>query len=147
MQAKPESQPVDTSRVMPVITDEDYALDREIEALAKENEANDVIAKDESDVVVLKPKVEHPDLLSEFVENYKPADSHASLEEQIFKARSVGADSIEAEDVVFKNLLGRVPDEAYIVYKNIKLYRVGQVEAGVALDSQTMESRLYGKKK
>ncbi len=127
------------------MTDEDLALDREIARMAADQEMTAIV--DHGAPPELKPSVEHTDLLSEYVENYKPASSHATLEEQVFLCSAHGADSIEAEEIVFKAILGYIPKEAYMVFKGVKVYRKGMVEAGRTSDAQSIEQRLFGNKK
>ena len=93
---------------------------------------------------IVAAPVNTSELLSEHVDDYKPADSHMTLEQQVFECRARKCDSIEATDAVFKSIYGHVPDTAYALYKNIKLYRIGMVEKGQALDRMTVEQKLFG---
>lgn len=115
------------------ITDEDLALDREIERMAKEQALADVshiTAAPTADVEAPK-MIDHKlesTFLGDHVEAYAPADSSVALEQQIFQCKHMDLDSIEATDAVFKSIFGRVPDECYAMVKGVKMYRAGMVE-------------------
>lgn len=137
---------------MAAITDEDLALDREIERMAKEQVRVDVshITAEPTPNVEAAAVVDHKldsSFLGDHVEAYAPADSSVALEQQIFQCRHMDCDSIEATDAVFKSIFGHVPAECYAMVKGVKMYRIGQVEKGQALDRMTVEQRLFGKPK
>lgn len=133
------------------ITDEDLELDREIERLAREQVTVDLRMptseplRDEPGVTATV--VSESTFLGDHAENYKPADNHVSLEQQVFECKSMSLDSIEAADPVFKAIFGKVPLECYAMYKNIKMYRIGMVKEGEARDRVTVEQRLFGRPK
>ena len=139
--ASAQAIPMQPDLAAAAYTDEDSALEREIKRLGEEQQFNANVDAGPPD---MKPAIENPELLSEHVEDYKPAHSHASLEEQVFHAKAVHADSIEVEDIVFKGIFGHVPAEPYAVYKGIKLYRIGMVAQGQAADRMTIERKVFG---
>ena len=124
-------------------TDEDRALDR----MLAQREVDVPAGVDLTPGPTLRKTIENPLLLSEHVENYEPAKNLATLEEQVFLSLAHGADSIEVTDMVFKAIFGYVPAEDYAIYKNIKMYKIGQVEAGRAKDARTVEQVLFGNSK
>ena len=125
------------------MTDEDRALDR----MLAQREADIPAGVDLSPGPQLRKPIEDHTHLSGLVEDYKPASSLISLEEQVFLCKAHGADTIEATDLVFRAVFGYIPNEDSAMFKGIKMYKIGRVEAGRAKDARTVEQVLFGNSK
>lgn len=148
MKSSTAKSPVQPDEIaLGAVTTEDLELDRELKKMAAEREmAEATLSYDENkapSVIAAPEKMDSPEL-RDFVDDYKPANSHASLEEQLFLARAHKCDTIEAEDVVFRAIFGYVPDTAYCMVKNVKVYRVGMVEEGRKRDARSADAGLFG---
>ena len=134
---------------MGAITDEDLALDRELDLLAKEQppEFSDGVNEN-----VLKKLPDNKDLLREYMDNYVPANSIFELEQQMFQAQELGADSVEVTPQLFRHFCGQDTGKnpnyevGYFHYKSIKAYLAGKHEVASKRDGLTMEEKLFGTK-
>lgn len=139
------AKPVDQSWKdnVSTITDEDRALDRELEMLAR-TEAPKV--SDLDTVPVMKKTIEPYTMLSEFLEDYSPARTLLELDDQVMQAKHAEADSIECTEQIFKyfNKNGDPRNVGYFIYHDIKVYKVGFFEQSSKRDKETTEQRLFG---
>lgn len=106
-------------------------------------DSNDSVPYDEAKLVARPEMIEAATELRDFVEGYEPANSHATLEEQLFLAKAHKCDTIEAKDIVFKAVFGEVPRTCYAMIKGIKVYREGMVAEGRRLDARSADSMLF----
>lgn len=127
------------------ITDEDLAFDRELDMIARNAEptVSDIAPPE------LKKSNEQYTLLSEYVDDYKPASTIHELDNQIFDAVSYGADSILATERIVKHFCKNAyPDKVgYFIYKNIKVYIEGFFEQSVKRDKESVDFRNFGASK
>lgn len=129
------------------ITEEDLALDRELERLANETPPEFSEGSSENVLKVLKDDKE---CLSDFVEDYKPAATVAELESQMHQAMSVGADSVEVTPQIFQLYCG--PDTGknpnwsakFFHYKNVKAYLQGKTAEVKKANSLSIEQKVFG---
>ncbi len=129
------------------ITEEDLALDRELEMIARNSEPANI--SDQDPGPQLKKTTEPFTLLSEFITNYKPAKTINELDDQVFKAKHFECDSIEATPEIVKYFCKKdYPDKVgYFVYHDIKVYIAGFFEESIKRDRQTIEQRNFGASK
>lgn len=125
------------------------ALDRELDRLARETPP---IVDEGANENRLTKTIENCDLLSEYVEDYKPAATIQELEAQMHQAEMVGADSIEVTPKIFAHYCG--PDTGknanwkskYFHFKGVKAYLAGNYAAAKKESTMTMEQKLFGAK-
>lgn len=128
------------------ITDEDLALDRELEMMSRNTEP------DVSDVdpgVSIKKEVQDYTHLAEVIDDYKPAMTLQELEDQVTLAKHHECDSIYASPKVIRYYTKKdYPDKVgYFIFKDIKVYIEGFFEQSKKRDSQTMEQKIFGDSK
>ena len=125
------------------ITDADYELDRQLEAMARDAEPD---ISDRDNTPVMRKTVEPYTLLSEFIPAIQPAKTLNELEDQVFRAKSCEADSIEATPEILKYFLKKAypPKSGYMIYKDIKVYMPDFFEQSVKRDKETVEFRNFG---
>lgn len=128
------------------ITDEDLALDRELEMMSRNSEP---VLSDQDTTPPVKKTVEPYTLLSEFVDNYKPAKTIHELDDQVFRAKHYEADSIEATPELVRYFTKKdYPDKVgYFVYHDIKVYIAGFFEQSVKRERVTIEQKTFGNSK
>lgn len=128
------------------ITDEDLALDRELEAMSRNTEPD---VSDKDVIPEMRKSIEPYTLLSSIVENYKPASTIHELDQQVFDAKSAEVDSVEATPAIVKYFCKKsYPDKVgYFMYKDIKVYIDGFFEQSVSRDKETVEYRNFGASK
>lgn len=122
-------------------------LDRELESLAQDTPPE--FGEGAAENVITKV-ADHKDLLSEYVDDYKPASTVAELEAQVHQARAVGADSVEVTPDMFRFYCG--PDDGknanwsskYFHYKSVKAYLVGKVAEANREARLTIEQKIFG---
>ena len=126
---------------MPTITAEDLELDRQLEQIAKQAPI------DHDPTTVIVPEKKRRDLLRNFTENYKPADSIMVLDDQVYQAQQLDIDSIEGTEKIVKHFcktsFKEVQKVGYFIYKNIRVYIDGYFEQNKDADKVTMEQRLH----
>ena len=117
-------------------TAEDRALDYELERMAKEEPLPDI------EPAHPEPKPEKLDyrLLSDFVENYKPASTINELMFQVDQAKQIGCDSIEGTPALIRHYCRKVypSDVGYFIFHDIKVYIPGYFEESVKRDKRTI---------
>jgi hypothetical protein len=125
------------------ITDEDLALERELEKLNLNTEPQ---ISDPDTMPALKKLSEPYTMLSEAVESYKPAKTLQELDDQVMQAKHYECDSIEATvNVVNYFTKGRDPNNTgYFMYKDIRVYIAGFFEHSKKRDLETVEQRNFG---
>ncbi len=126
------------------VTDEDLALDRELEAMAKDQPQ----ISDNGPVLEVKRTKDVIEHLREVVEKYTPASNMAELTEQVHVAKSEGCDSIDGTPTLVRQIFRK--DYEYIeknvgygIYHDIRIYIDGYFDKHKGADSQTMEQRLF----
>jgi len=119
-----------------VITPEDIALDRELERLAMEQPLPDV----EPAPPEMKKAVDSPELLSSFVDDYRPATTIRELEDQVHLAKVNGADSVECSMALGRYYVkdGSLETVGYFMFRDIKVYIEGYYERAQARDTRRM---------
>lgn len=119
-----------------IVTDEDMELDREIDRIANENPPPDI---EQGPVMQLKKEKVVRDLLSEHVDDYKPASTVNELLEQVHLAKEMMCDSIEATPQMIKHFCRKhYPDDVgYFIYHDIKVYIPGFFEQSQKKDQRT----------
>lgn len=117
--------PPKPQRAPAAITDEDMAFEAAIQRMHVEQA---IPAQEEG--VPLKLTKEHVEtnFLGDMTDNYVPAATINDLEAQVFRAKSVGADAIEAsEELVRYFTRGAYPEKVgYFMYKDIKVFIPGR---------------------
>ncbi len=127
---------------MAVYTDEDAELDRELEAMAREQEPEAPIDRDQTVTVVAERVVKN--LLSDVIE-IGPAATINDLMDQCHQAKMHGCDSIYGTDTIIKHYCKALPtDVGYFVFHNIKVYMVGHFEQAMKRDNQTIQQKVFG---
>ena len=126
------------------ITDEDLALDRELDRIAKETPPA-FEDKGENKVKVIKEARKNP--LSDFIDDYRPAGTLIELDSQVFDARARGAESIEATPEMIRHLVGPNYEGSYIDYKGMRVYVAGERDNALANERMSMEERIFPKAK
>lgn len=89
-------------------------------------------------------------MLSEFVEDYEPAKTYTDLDEQVHLAKQFGADSIEADPKLIRQLTlksGYPSDVGFLCYHDVKVWIPGFTETHGHLLSQTIEEKVFGHSK
>ncbi len=121
------SQTIGVQAAVPVYTEEDMALDRELERMARETEPALPIDADVS-VKVVKDK-DRAELLSDVID-VGPASTVNEMMDQVHQAKAHGCDSIYATDAMIRHYLrSSVPTEVgYFMFHNIKVYIAGYFE-------------------
>lgn len=126
------------------ITDEDTAIDRELERIARETPP--VITEGAGENIV-KNVIEKPELLSDLIEGYKPAATVAELENQMFQVKTMGAQATEATEDVIRFYCGKDYKEPYFMFKGIAVYRSGTFDSTKKAEAIPMEAKIFGEKK
>ncbi len=128
------------------ITDEDLALDRELEMMARNTEPD---ISDRDPAPPPKKTIDPYTLLSDFVDDYKPAKTIHELDDQVFKAKHYEADSIEATPELIRYFTKKdYPDKiGYFIYHDIKVYIAGFFEQSVKRERVTIEQKIFGESK
>jgi hypothetical protein len=129
------------------ITDEDMALDRELDRMANEMPPPDIDPEPQG-VGMAKRETEEYTLLSELMD-VKPASTVNELLEQVHLAKESGADSVEATPALVRHYCRRqYPDKVgYFLFHDIKVYIEGFFEQSIKRDKETVEERAFGKSK
>lgn len=128
------------------ITDEDLALDRELEMISRNTAPLNI---SDADIPEVKKTIEPYTLISEFIENYKPAETIHELDEQVFQAKQLECDSIEATPNIIRYFCKKdYPDKVgYFIYHDIKVYIAGFFEQSILREKQTIEQKIFGASK
>ncbi len=136
---------VDWQDAAAAITEEDRALDRELEMMAR-TEAPSI--SDTVEPEPLKKNKEHYILLSEVIDDYKPATTLMELDEQVQTAKLNECDSVEASETIVKYFTKAGYQETkkvgYFWYKDIRVYIAGIFEQSKVRDAETIEHRTFG---
>lgn len=131
----------DNERALGAITSEDLEFERKLQETAED--APDI---EQGPNTTLKKEKQFPKLLKEHVENYVPAKTHSDLLEQIHLAKEVGADSIEAEPKIIRQLTLKsgYPEEAgFFFMQDVKVWIPGRYD--MDLDKVNYESKMFAK--
>lgn len=141
--AKPVTTDWQHAPAMSAVTDEDLALERELEKLAQNTEP-EISDPDTAPQMVKGP--EPYTMLSEFVDDYKPAKTLHELDDQVFQAKQCGADSIEAtKEIVWYFTKKKDPNNTgYFMFKDIRVYIAGIFQQSKKRDLETVEQRTFG---
>lgn len=89
-------------------------------------------------------------MLSEFIDDYAPAKDHSELLEQVHLAKQFGADSIEADPKIIRQLTlksGYPSDTGYLWFHDVKVWIPGFEEKVGHLLTQTIEEKVFGHSK
>lgn len=89
-------------------------------------------------------------MLSELVDSYTPAITHTDLLEQVHLAKEMGADSIEADPKIVRQLTlksGYPTDVGYLWYHDVRVWIAGYFDTHRNKDAGSVESRIFGKSK
>ncbi len=126
------------------ILPEDMELERTLQAMTS---ALPILDDEDPTVGVVKKTVEKREMLGDVVENYRPASTHAELQEQTALAVAEGCDSIELTVELAKRVCRdpQLENVGYFMYHGIKAYLVGAFERVVARDRISIEQRTFGK--
>ena len=96
----------------------------------------------------LKKEKAYPLLLSEHVEDYEPAKTHAELIEQVHLAKQYGCDSIEADPKIIRQLTlksGYPDDVGFFFFQDVRVWIPGFYETHAGNDKLTFEQKIFGK--
>ncbi len=144
MEARAMADYAENTGTMSALTAEDIALDRELEAMAKDQPQ----VSDNGPVMEVKRTKDVIEHLREVVEKYTPASNMAELTEQVHVAKSEGCDSIDGTPTLVRQIFRK--DYEYIeknvgygIYHDIRIYIDGYFDKHKGADSQTMEQRLF----
>ncbi len=134
-------------RVESAYTPEDAAFEAEIQSLGKDQP--DI--QDQGPVVsVQKTRESLEHLKFHADEEYKPASTLAELDEQVFMAKSHGADSVDGTEALVRAIFRQDFDQikrtvGYGIYHDIRVYIAGAFEDNKSADKLTMEQKLFPK--
>lgn len=128
-------------------TEEDAALDRELDMIASQKpQVSDSGGSAEMGVKPIKENIEHLSFHTDG--DYRPASTMADLTEQVHVAKSVGADAIDATEGLFKQIfrhdfekIKEIP--GFGIYHDVRVYMIGCFEKNKHLEKQTMEQKLF----
>lgn len=87
-------------------------------------------------------------MLGDLVESYTPAITHTDLLEQVHLAKEMGADSIEADPKIVRQLTlksGYPTDVGYLWYHDVRVWIAGYFDTHKERDTQTIEQKVFGK--
>lgn len=135
-----------SEKALGAITDEDMALDRELQSM--QTKAFD----DDGPAIEVKKEATKRDTLRNYVPGYKPASTILELQEQIRSALDNEIDSIEATPALVRHLFRKDFDYiqktvGYGIYQNIRVYIDGFFEKNKDADKMTIERKLFGNSK
>lgn len=124
-----------------IVTSEDLAFERELQAMHKE-----VVLPGDIPAVRLEKEINDSNFLGDHMPDYKPAATLNELEQQVWAAEKMGANSIEAtEDVIkYYNRRHYPDDTGYFIYKNIKVFIPGRIDGFIETDRDNVSARLAG---
>ena len=134
-----EIEPSDTIRAPGAVTHEDMELDRQLERMSREQEPPLPIDPEPYGAVA-RPEKHTFQLISEFVEDYKPASTINELMFQVDQAKGLGCDSIEATPALIKHYCRKhyPSDVGYFMFHDIRVYIPGAFEESVKRDKRTV---------
>ncbi len=137
-------EPTDVLSAASVMTDEDRAIDRELERMATEVPPMPVI--DNGPEITVKPEKIVRELLSAH-EDVSPAATVNELLDQVHRAKEAGCDSVEATPALVRHYCRKVypSDVGYFVFHDIKVYIEGFFAEASKRDRRTLfdvESKL-----
>lgn len=129
-----EVEPTDVLNAESSMTEEDFALDRELERIAMDTPP---IAIESGPPESTKEKVIY-NLLSEEID-IEPANTLRDLEEQVLLANSHECDSIEATDIIIKHFCRKdfPPQAGFFFYRGIRVFQAGRVSEAIGNDKRT----------
>lgn len=135
---KPIHPPTNEIRAQSAITDEDRALDRELEQMSNENPP--LAIDPEPAGVTAKAEKIIDDHLQDHVENYKPASTINEIMSQVSEAKVSGCDSITATLQLSKYYVkdGSLDRVGYFMFHDIKVYVDGHREKAMKRDKLTL---------
>lgn len=127
------------------ITQEDIALDQELEQLAaKRPQVSD--SGPAPDVQKARETLDH---LAEHMDGeYMPASTMAELQEQVHQAKQFGADSIDGTEAlikqIFRNDFDKIKDSiGFGIYHDIRVYIHGKFESLRNAGKLSMQQKLF----
>ncbi len=134
------SEPIPSTAVMP----EDMELERTLQAMVQEMP---VLSDEDPTAGVVRKVKDSPEMLGDVVSDYRPASTHAELQEQAALAFSEGCDSIEATLAACRTVCrdALLETVGYFTYHGIKVYLAGAIQMAKARDRITIEQRTFGK--
>lgn len=142
-----DAKPVDPSwktAAPAAITAEDLALEARLQSM----EVVPLPIADDPEPIgmTVKKIADNPNMLSEVMEDYRPASTEDELRNQVHMAKQEGCDSIEATVPLAKRFCRdpQLEKVGYFIYHNIKVYLEGFTSQSIARDNQTIEQRLFG---
>jgi len=146
-----DAKPVDPSwreDVAPTaITEEDLALERELERMALESPIPDIDPDIAKPLTKEKVNLEH---LREHVDGeYRAAKTLNELDQQVSVAKRLGCDSIDAQPEIICYYCGKdyAESHGFFMYKDIKVHFPQTYEAAKLRSKMTVEQKLFGESK
>lgn len=134
--ARFETKPV---KAMSALTEEDLLFEAELQSLHVAQPVPQA-----SKIELVKPEEIVSNFLGDLVKDYVEAKSINELESQVFKAKQLGADSIEAsEDLIKYYCKGEMPTkQGYFHFKDIKVFIPGRATGHVS-DKASVYAGIY----
>lgn len=129
------------------ITEEDLALDMELDRMAMEEPIPDMEPSLEKPLTKEKVSMDH--LREHLAEEYSPARTLNELEQQVMIAKRLGCDSVDAEDKIIYHYCGANYKRSlgFFMYKDIKVHFTKEYESTKARLKQTIEQQMFGNSK
>ncbi len=123
-------------KAIAAFTDEDAQLEAAIQNM---HLSQDMTAETEPVALVTK-EVPDSDFLGDLVDDYVPAKNINELESQVFQAKSVGADSIEASEEIIKYFTRKdYPEkQGFFMYKDVRVFIPGRASGFKNSDKGTL---------
>jgi hypothetical protein len=130
-----------------VVTDEDLALERELERMAENTPPEISEGFSENRISVARDDNE---MLAHHVSGVKPAATIAQLRDQVFHAKQTGCNSIEATPELIRYYTKPnypTDDAPYFSFDGIKVWRPDMFEKHKQMDGMSVEQRMAFKRK
>ncbi len=127
------------------ILPEDMELERSLQSMV---EAMPVIDDMDPTIgVTVKHTQDRREMLSQIVDDYKPAASYVELQEQAALAKANGCDSIEATLEACRKVCRdpQLESVGYFTYHGIHVYIAGAYEKARLRDKLSIEQRTFGR--
>ena len=92
------------------------------------------------EIVLVTKEVPDSDFLGDLVEGYVPAKNINELEAQVFQAKTVGADAIEASEEIIRYFTRKdYPEtQGFFMYKDIRVFIPGRASSFKNRDKGSM---------
>ncbi len=143
------NEPLSTDEILAptAITEEDMALDRELERLAMETPVANIDA--DLSAPLKKEKLELDHLRWHVGDAYKPAASLNELDQQVSVAKRLHCDSIDATDEIIYYYCGEdyARSHGFFMYKDIRVHFPEEYASAEKKSRMTVEQKLFGESK